>query len=272
MAFLNRTLRPSPRSPLPANAANCLVIMTTIMSCTLIIANLTGIKIWDPIALFRQFCSWYLNLWPDQLQTLPAHLRLAQLIEFLDPYHLPVDGGIIVFPITYVLGDLLVEIYGQRTANRIATYNLLTELGVCLCLWIIAALPSYPGADNSSFVAISSMASRLFLASLISFWCSQRLNNFIFTLIRSQSAPYAHKFWIRALSSSIFAHLIDAIIFETIAFYGRLPLAEFLLQAVFAFLSGLVLEALLLPLTSRIAKSLEQRLEFTDGHPTSSAT
>lgn len=206
------------------------MIFGAIMSCMVVIANLAAIKIW--------------NL-----------------------FGIPVDGGIVMFPITYIIGDLLVEIYGRRTANSVAHCGFALGLVTCILLWIVSALPDYPGADNAAFVVVSSMASRIFLASVFSFWCGQCLNNFVFVKIRQRSPKHLNKFWFRALSSSFFAHLVDAIVFETAAFIGRLSFGEFFAQAGFAFIAGLALEALLLPLTSYFAKRLKHHLRFEDGHP-----
>lgn len=213
---------------LPLKAAHYLMGMGAIMCCMVVVANLAAIKLWDLFGI-------------------------------------PVDGGIVMFPITYILGDLLVEIYGRRTANAVASCGFALGLLTCILLWIVAALPSYPGADNSAFVAISSMASRIFLASIFSFWCSQRLNNFLFAKIRQTQVK--NRFWFRALSSSFFAHLLDCVVFETAAFIGRLSFWEFFTQAGFAFIAGFALETILLPLTSYLAKKLKSLLNFEDGRP-----
>lgn len=238
-------------SKIPLKAARYLMGMGAIMCCMVVIANLAAIKLWDLFGI-------------------------------------PVDGGIVMFPITYILGDLLVEIYGRRTANAVASCGFGLGLLTCVLLWIVAALPDYPGADNAAFVAISSMASRIFLASIFSFWCSQRLNNFLFAKIRQTQAANKrtsstnqpqtaasqnplNRFWFRALSSSFFAHLLDCIVFETAAFLGRLSFWEFFTQAGFAFIAGFALETILLPLTSYLAKKLKSLLRFEDGHPIAEA-
>lgn len=216
---------------MPLKAARYLMAMGAAMSCMVVVANLAGIKLWSLFGI-------------------------------------PVDGGIVMFPVTYILGDLLVEIYGRRTADRVAGCGFWLGFLTCVLLWIVAALPDYPGADNTAFVAVSGMASRIFLASVFSFWCGQKVNNLIFVKIRERFPQSLNRFWFRALSSSVFAHFFDAVVFETAAFIGRLSFGEFLAQAGFAFIAGLILEMILLPLTSYLAKKLKARLHFDDGRVT----
>lgn len=248
-------------SPLNDRQIACLIIMTSLMAMALIVANLTAIKIWNLTDLIHNLFESYLSLLPAPLHELPTSIRLASLSDWLHQHPLPVDGGIIIFPLTYIIGDLLVEIFGQRTADRIAHCGLLIGSLTCLCLWIVNLLPSYQGADNSSFTGIASMVSRVFIASLISFWNAQIVNNYVFVRLER----YSRHFWHRALISSVFAHFVDSIIFETIAFVGRLPLREFVSQAVFAWLAGLALEALLLPITARCAFKLTRYLHLKNG-------
>lgn len=256
----------SATSPLPTRVTLYLITLSSMLICALIIANLTAIQIWDLSSLIRKLFDCYLNLLPDFLRQLPASIRLANLSDWLYAHPLPVDGGIIIFPLTYVLCDLIVEVYGKRIADHVAICGVAIGLGACTCLWIVSLLPSHPNANNSSFIAISSMASRTFIASLISFWLGQRVNNFYFVALRHHSR-HQNDFWYRAINSSIPAHIIDCVVFEIIAFAGRLPISEFIVQIVFAFTAGVALEALLLPITTRCAAKLRNLLQFTDGQP-----
>lgn len=259
-----RQKHPIPKSTMSTQATIYFMIMATAMSSAIIVANLTAIKIWDIVAMIRHFLTWLYNIQPEFLRSLPSGDRLQWLITRLSSLSLAVDGGIIVFPITYIIGDLLSEIYGKRLANIVANCNFILGLGVCGILWIVSLLPNYSHADNSTFIAISSMVSRIFIASLISFWLSQRVNNHFFAIIRehSRSTTINQSFASRAFFSSLIAHAVDSFIFEIIAFIGRIPLSEFIRQAIFAYLAGILLETILLPITKRLANSLSQKLQF----------
>jgi len=215
---------------MPRKAVSVLVVFASALSIILVVANLMAMKIWDLFGI-------------------------------------PVDAGILLFPISYVLGDLLMEIFGYKMANRVAVYSSVFGAMTGIALFLANLLPSYPGVDNSAFDASYGMVGRIFLASLLAFLASQLTNNLIFEKIRQKTKE--KQLIRRILLSSCVAHLVDSLVFETIAFYGRLPLGEFITQAVFAYVAGLLLEAILLPVTKRLANRLVKRLQFRHGEITS---
>ena len=263
-----KTMRSSQTTPnsipqvMTTPAITCLIFFVSALAGLLIISNLAAMKIWDLLAPLKLHVEWLIQDAPNWYRNLPSSLRLISLFQQFPTLSLPVDGGIIMFPFTYIIGDLLVEIYGKRTANSVAINSFLVVFLTCPLLSLVNFLPSHASADNSAFTTITSMISRVFIASLVSFLVSQYVNNYVFVKLRQKKF---HKFWQRALISSLFAHLVDTIIFETIAFYGRLPFSEFIAQISFAFIAGVALEAILLRYTSLIATKLTQKLQFNDG-------
>lgn len=222
-----RVLERRLRHCLPPGALNALIIMSSLMAMTVIVANLAATKIWNLSGI-------------------------------------PVDGGLVLFPLSYVLGDLLVEIYGERTANNVAWASCVAGLLTVVVIALTNLLPGYLGADNSGFLAISSATGRIFLASIIGFLAAQLLNNYAFECIRRKWSNGV--FWQRALISSVLAHIPDILLFEPIAFLGKLSLREFATQAVFAYVAAIVIETVLLFLvTQRLAKWMVKRLKFQHG-------
>ncbi len=212
---------------LTPRAVKALVAMSALMTMTMIVANFSATKIWNLGGI-------------------------------------PVDGGILLFPLSYVLGDLLVEIYGKRIADSVAWASCGSGLLTVAIIALTKTLPDYPGADNNGFLLISDAAGRIFLASIIGFLASQLLNNYVFERVRRKQRDGA--FWKRALLSSVLAHIPDVLLFEPIAFLGKLSLAEFAKQAVFAYIAAVVVEGILLFLvTKRLAQCMVQRLRFRHG-------
>lgn len=181
-------------------------------------------------------------------------------------FGIPVDAGIWLFPVVYIIGDLLVEIYGQKVANLVSFYCALFAVIVAAVLaFAKVALMDFPGVDNSAFEIIQSATGRIFLASVAGFLAGQFINNGIFAYLRAKERNQNAGFLKRALLSSAVAHFFDSLIFETLAFVGRVSLGDFIAQAAFAYVAGIILEFVLSPLTNFLAKKSHQQLKYSNG-------
>lgn len=191
-----------------------------------------------------------------------SNLAAVKLWNF---FGIAVDGGVVLFALTYIIGDLIVEFYGEKIARNIILAGFLVNIIAIVVFYIVIALPVYPGWEmQESFSSVLGFAPRIILGSLSAYVCSNLLNNFIFTKLKNGNGIFASSFIARALGSSAFAHIIDCIIFETIAFLGVLSLNEFLLQACFAYIIGIGFELVLLPIEAIIAKKLKGKMTDYD--------
>lgn len=180
-------------------------------------------------------------------------------------FGIPFDGGLILFPLSYIMGDLVVELYGKRVARTVIWAGFSLNLIAVAAFFVVQKLPVYPGWDNqAAYEAILGFTPRIVAGSLLAYVSSSLINNIIFERIRSSQKEEEKetKFYARALGSSMVAHLVDAVIFETIAFFGVLSLHDFIVQAVFAYAAGLLIETLLCPITSLIAKSMRKKFQM----------
>lgn len=99
---------------------------------------------------------------------------------------------------------------------------------------------------------------RIILGSLCGFLSSSLLNNYLFVKMKESTGVFGKSFIARALGSSVFAHIVDSAVFETIAFLGVLSFPEFMKQMIFAYILGLLLETILAPIENVIQKRLEK--------------
>ena len=172
------------------------------------------------------------------------------------------DGGIIVFPLTYVLGDLIMELYGKKIANYIIYVSLGINLLAVIIFLLVGLLPEYSGWGNqAAYNTILGFTPRLVAASLISYVTSRLLNNYVFEKIKKRTGE--KKLWMRFIGSSLVARFADSLIFETVAFIGVLSFNEFLLQAGFAYVAGALLEVALIPVSYFVVKKLK-KYEISD--------
>lgn len=163
-------------------------------------------------------------------------------------FGIAVDGGILCFPISYILGDIIIEFYGKKVAKSVIFSSLLLNTLAALVFWAVCVLPPFAGTEEmqNSIVNVLGFAPRIIIGSLTAYLFSQFSNNFIFEKIKKKTG--SKLFLVRALGSSIVAHFLDSLVFETIAFLGVLPFNDFLNQALFAYLLGLGLELILSPI------------------------
>jgi len=131
------------------------------------------------------------------------------------------SGAQILFPITYIFGDIFTEVYGYAGSRRaiwhgFLSMGLLTALGM-----LIVSLPPAPGWNNqAAFESIFGFLPRLAVASLIAYWCGEFANAFVMAKVKVITGG---KFlWLRTISSTAVGQLIDTIIVMTIAFWGRI--------------------------------------------------
>ena len=198
-----------------------------------------------------------------------ATILLASNLAALKVWNLfgiPFDAGILLFPIAYIVGDLLVDIFGQKIANLVSLYCSIFAVFIVVILGFAkVALADFPGVDNSAFNIVQGATGRVFLASVVGFLAGQFVNNGVFVKIRAKQINKNVGFIKRALLSSVVAHFFDSLAFETLAFLGRVPFSDFLLQIAFAYFAGLALEVILSPITAILAQRLRTRLKYSDG-------
>ena len=113
---------------------------------------------------------------------------------------------------------------------------------------------------QTAMASVLGFTPRIIICSLTAYVCSNFLNNYIFTRLKNGNGLFASSFIARALGSSAFAHIIDCVIFETIAFIGVLTFQEFLAQAVFAYVLGIGFEIVFSPIEAFIANLLRGKM------------
>ena len=179
-------------------------------------------------------------------------------------FGIAVDGGILCFPISYILGDIIIEFYGKKVAKSVIFSSLLLNILAALVFCAVCVLPPFAGTEEmqNSIVNVLGFAPRIILGSLTAYFFSQFSNNFIFEKIKKKTG--SKLFLVRALGSSIVAHFLDSLVFETIAFLGVLPFNDFLNQALFAYLLGLGLELILSPIELLIVAKVRPFLKDED--------
>jgi hypothetical protein len=161
------------------------------------------------------------------------------------------DGGAFLFPLVYVVGDVLSEVYGWRATRGAIWLGFGISALAALTFWLVQQAP--PAADwpnQEAFEAVLGFVPRIVAASLAGFLVGQMLNSWV--LVRIKQRTLEPRLWLRLLGSTAAGELADTVMFCTIAFYGVITGWTFVNYVVTGYVYKVAVEVLVMPLTYRV--------------------
>lgn len=177
-----------------------------------------------------------------------------------------VPAAIILFPVTYIFGDILTEVYGYTRARQVIWIGFGCNLLAVIAIWIGSWLPAAtiwmagnydsPAASQQAYEAILGFTPRLLAASFIAYLFGEFLNSFVLAKIKIRTA--GKYLWLRTIASTLIGQAADSLIFLTIAFWGILPQRVLGLTIISQWSVKVVYEALATPLTYLIVNVLKR--------------
>lgn len=176
-------------------------------------------------------------------------------------------AGVLFFPISYVFGDILTEVYGYARARRVIWTGFAALLFASFMASVVVALPPAPGWKNQAAYEIAFGSTwRIALASLIAFVCGEFVNSYV--LAKMKIATAGRWLWSRTIGSTIFGEAVDSMLFYPLAFYdsGLIP-NELLPKVMLAqFLTKVAVEVAFTPVTYKVVGFLKraEREDFYD--------
>ena len=171
------------------------------------------------------------------------------------------SGAVIIFPISYIINDLLTEVYGYKRAMYVIWMGFAMSAFVALAAHVVSILPM-PIDESSqaiaqSFNSLFGMIPRTTAASLIAFILGSYMNSIV--LSKMKIATKGKGFGWRAIASSIAGELSDSIIFYPLAFLGMMPMKTILSIIVTQVSVKTLYEIVILPVTAFISNKLKQK-------------
>lgn len=169
------------------------------------------------------------------------------------------DGGAFLFPLTYILGDVLAEVYGLRQARRAIWTGFGLAALASITFLAVGAAPPGPGYENQdAFVAVLGFVPRIVLASLCGYLAGQFLNAWVVVAIKRRTAE--RKLWARLVGSTVVGEFADTALFCFIAFVGVFPTWTSLLSyTVAGYLYKVAVEVVFLPVTYAVIGAIKRR-------------
>ena len=167
-------------------------------------------------------------------------------------------AGIMFFPISYVIGDVLTEVYGYANARRCVWAGFAALLFMAFMSWVVVALPPADGwGGQAAYESVFGSTWRIVLASVIAFWAGEFVNSFV--LAKMKIVTQGKHLWSRTIGSTFFGQAVDSLIFYPIAFLGIWSTSQVLTVMVTNWLLKVLWEALLTPATYAVVGWLKRR-------------
>ena len=168
------------------------------------------------------------------------------------------DGGAFLFPLTYVLGDVLAEVYGMRKARRAILIGFVLAGVASLCFWVVSLTPPAPGWDNQdAWAAVLGFVPRIVLASLMGYLAGQFLNAYV--LVKIKQYTQEGKLWARLVGSTLVGEAADTLVFCLVAFGGILTGGVLANYVITGYIYKVSVEVIMLPVTYAVIRQVKKR-------------
>lgn len=175
------------------------------------------------------------------------------------------DGGAVLFPLVYIFGDVLTEVYGFKYARRAIWTGFGVMLLAILAFTIVRYMPSAAEyTDQAAFEAVLGFFPRIVIASLCAYLVGEFLNSYVLSRLKVRTK--GKKLWLRLIGSTLIGEFFDTIIFCLIAFGGILTAPDMMSYILVGWLFKTGVEIVLLPVTYRVINWLKkaERLDTYD--------
>jgi len=157
-------------------------------------------------------------------------------------------AGILFFPLSYVIGDVLTEVYGYANARRCVWMGFGALIFMAFMSYVVVAMPPASGWDGqAAYESVFGSTWRIVAASILAFWAGEFVNSFVLAKMKIWSG--GRHLWMRTIGSTLFGQGIDSLIFYPVAFLGIWSTDQVITVMLSNWLLKVLWEALLTPVT-----------------------
>lgn len=203
----------------------------------------------------HQYSHWFLLITAIFITCLiTANLIAVKLVNI---WGLILPAAVIIFPLSYIFGDVLTEVYGYRRARLVIWLGFFCNLIFVFAIWIAQILPAAGFWDGqSAYERILGFAPRLLIASFIAYLIGEFANSFV--LAKLKIATKGRWLWTRTIGSTLIGQGLDSIVFISVAFWGTIPGAGLVSAIITQWFFKSVYEAVITPLTYLVVNFLKK--------------
>ena len=201
-----------------------------------------------------RYSKWFLTITALFVTTLIVSNIVA--VKLVGVRGLVLPAAVIVFPLSYILGDVLTEVYGYARAREVIWLGFLCNLVAVVAIVVAGALPAASfWADQAAYDKVLGYAPRLLVASFAAYLVGEFANAYV--LARMKVATRGRHLWARTIGSTLVGQGLDSLVFITLAFAGTIPGAGLASAIVTQWLAKTAYETLATPATYAVTNWLK---------------
>lgn len=167
------------------------------------------------------------------------------------------DGGTLLFPLSYIFGDILTEVYGYKRAQKVIWLGFFSALMMSIVFIIVGKLPAAGDWGNqAAYDAILGSTPRIVLASLLAYTCGNFSNSLVLAKMKIWTG--GKHLWARTIGSTVIGEFVDSSLFIFVAFLGVLPVSLLITLVISNYIFKTLVEVLLTPITYKVVNFLKK--------------
>jgi uncharacterized integral membrane protein (TIGR00697 family) len=179
-------------------------------------------------------------------------------VKLVTIFGFTVPAAVIIFPISYIFGDVLTEVYGYRRARQVIWLGFFCNLLAVVAIWVGQLLPAASFWDGqAAYERILGYTPRLLVASFVAYLVGEFANSFV--LAKMKLATNGRWLWTRTIGSTLIGEGLDSLVFITLAFAGTIPQAVLVTAILTQWLFKCVYEIVATPLTYAVVNFLKRK-------------
>jgi hypothetical protein len=178
-------------------------------------------------------------------------------VKLINVFGLVVPAAVVIFPLSYIFGDVLTEVYGYREARKVIWLGFACNLIAVLAIWLGQILPAASFWDGqAAYERILGYTPRLLIASFLAYLVGEFTNSYV--LAKLKIITKGRWLWTRTIGSTLVGQGIDSLIFISIAFIGTIPLSGLMSAIITQWLFKSAYEAIATPFTYKVVNFLKR--------------
>ncbi|WP_298023663.1 queuosine precursor transporter [uncultured Parasphingopyxis sp.] len=201
-------------------------------------------------------------------------LLLSNVLGAAKPTFVTIGGeqwvygaGILFFPLGYVIGDILTEVYGYARARRVIWAGFAAMHFMAFMSWVVVSLPPADGWDGqAAYESVFGQVPRIVFASIAAFWAGEFVNSYV--MAKMKVWTNGKHLWTRTIGSTVVGQGVDSLIFYPLAFWGVWETEQVIAVMITNWALKVLWEAVLTPVTYAVVGWLKRRegLDIYDEH------